>query len=60
MDRYGARSTLASPCFRSLIGDIDWDRAIIAEYPCRESYLTMGESPTPVQPQPGEGWEESW
>ena len=50
LGKYGARSTLASPCFRSLIGDIDWDRAIIAEYPCRESYLTMGESPTPVQP----------
>eukprot|EP01048_Picozoa_sp_COSAG05_P009982 COSAG05_NODE_853_length_6963_cov_5.582314_6_plen_266_part_00 len=34
--QYGARSTLAADCFPSLIGDQSFDRAIIAEYPCRE------------------------
>lgn len=31
--RFGARSTLAAECWGSLLGPVDFDRAIIAEYP---------------------------
>lgn len=41
---FGARSTLASDCYRSLMGDVDFQRAIIAEYPSRDSFLSMGSS----------------
>jgi hypothetical protein len=43
--RFGARITMANQCFRSLIGETDFDRAAIAEYPSRESYLTMVRRP---------------
>lgn len=43
--RYGARVVMSTPCFQSLIGDVDFDSAAIAEYPSRECYLTMGTDP---------------
>jgi uncharacterized protein (DUF1330 family) len=45
LSTYGARSTLAADTHCSLIGTESFDRAIIAEYPCRESYLSMGTDP---------------
>lgn len=42
LSSFGARSTLANQCYRSLMGDVDFDRAIIAEYPCRDCYFSMG------------------
>ena len=47
--QYGARSTLAADCYPSLIGEETFDRAIVAEYPCRESYLTMGTDPEYIE-----------
>jgi len=41
---FGARSTLANDCYRSLAGDVDFHQAIIAEYPCRDSFFSMGAS----------------
>lgn len=43
---FGARSTLASKCWRSLSsgGEVDFDEAIIAEYPSRDGYLSMASS----------------
>ncbi|CAE8635467.1 unnamed protein product [Polarella glacialis] len=44
LSQFGARSTLAADCYRSLIGEFDFHRAIIVEYPCRDSFLSMGAS----------------
>jgi len=42
LSRFGARSTLSSACYKTLMGnDVHFDQAIIAEYPCRESCLSM-------------------
>lgn len=43
---FGARSTLASKCWRSLSsdGEVDFNEAIIAEYPSRDAYLSMASS----------------
>eukprot|EP00747_Dinoflagellata_sp_TGD_P209397 gnl/TRDRNA2_/TRDRNA2_82792_c0_seq1.p1 gnl/TRDRNA2_/TRDRNA2_82792_c0~~gnl/TRDRNA2_/TRDRNA2_82792_c0_seq1.p1 ORF type:complete len:330 (-),score=49.74 gnl/TRDRNA2_/TRDRNA2_82792_c0_seq1:101-1090(-) len=41
---FGARSTLASRCHKSLIGDVDFDQAIFVEYPSRDAYLSMSAS----------------
>uniref|UniRef100_A0A7S4T2J5 DUF1330 domain-containing protein n=1 Tax=Alexandrium monilatum TaxID=311494 RepID=A0A7S4T2J5_9DINO len=41
---FGARSVMAAKCFRSLIGEVSFDQAIIVEYPCRDSYLSMSAS----------------
>lgn len=45
LSEFGARVTMSSQCFPSLMGDVDFHRAAIAEYPCRDSYLTMGTDP---------------
>lgn len=42
LSQFGARSTLAADCYRSLMGDFDFDQAVIAEYPCRDSFMSMG------------------
>jgi uncharacterized protein (DUF1330 family) len=47
--RYGARVAMSTPCFPSMIGDVDFDSAAIAEYPSRESYLTMGTDPEYIE-----------
>jgi len=44
LSRYGARSTLATECYRSLMGEVNFDQAIIAEYPSRDAFLSMGAS----------------
>lgn len=44
LSQVGARSTLAAKCYRSLIGEYDFDRAIIAEYPSRDAFFSMGAS----------------
>lgn len=42
LSRFGARSTLSSACYKTLMGnDVHFDQAIIAEYPSRESCLSM-------------------
>lgn len=42
LSSFGARSTLATDCFKSIMGDADFQRAIIVEYPCRDSFISMG------------------
>lgn len=42
--QFGARSTLFTNCFKSIIGDVDFDQAVIVEYASRDSFLTMGAS----------------
>jgi len=44
LSQFGARSTMASTCYRSLIGEVDFDQAIFVEYPCRDAYLSMATS----------------
>eukprot|EP00929_Paragymnodinium_shiwhaense_P065926 TRINITY_DN33029_c0_g1_i1.p1 TRINITY_DN33029_c0_g1~~TRINITY_DN33029_c0_g1_i1.p1 ORF type:complete len:350 (-),score=35.10 TRINITY_DN33029_c0_g1_i1:150-1121(-) len=41
---FGGRSTLSAQCYKSLIGDTDFEQAIIAEYPTRDHFLSMGAS----------------
>ena len=41
---FGGRGVFSSPCFRSVAGDADWDQMVIAEYPERDGYLSMGAS----------------
>lgn len=45
LNKFGARSTYAGRCYPALIGDVDFERAIVAEYPSRDSYLQMGSDP---------------
>ena len=45
LNQYGARSTLARACFPSLLGEHDFDSAIIAEYPDRDHFLSMASDP---------------
>jgi len=42
--QYGARSTLSTACYKSLIGDEDFDQSIIVEYPSRDHFMTMATS----------------
>ena len=51
LNQFGARSTLANDCWPggSILGDHDFNRAIIAEYPCRDSYLSMGTDPEYIE-----------
>lgn len=44
LSQFGARSTLATACYKSLLGDADFDEAIFAEYPSRDAFLSMGAS----------------
>ena len=41
---FGGRGVFSSPCFSSVAGDADWDQMVIAEYPERDGYLSMGAS----------------
>lgn len=43
-DQWNARCTKATTCYRSLIGDVDFDQAVFAEFPTRDTFLSMGAS----------------
>jgi uncharacterized protein (DUF1330 family) len=45
LSEFGGRSTVAASCYRSLAGPVDFDQAIIVEYPSKHHYLTMATTP---------------